>query len=49
MSTHTVRLMRILTSSGVFVEVNEESYRHNDLSTSLSIPAFQGMIEFTYV
>ncbi|RDW57358.1 hypothetical protein BP5796_12808 [Coleophoma crateriformis] len=42
-----VRVMRILTSSGVFREVGEESYTHNTLSTTLSIPAFVGMVKFT--
>lgn len=44
-----MRLMRILTSSGVFKEVGAEIYSHNQLSTTLSIPAFLGMVKFTYV
>ncbi|CZR66309.1 uncharacterized protein PAC_16210 [Phialocephala subalpina] len=41
------RLMRILTASGVFTEVGEEKYSHNGLSSTLSIPAFLGMVKFT--
>ncbi|KAF8851806.1 S-adenosyl-L-methionine-dependent methyltransferase [Acephala macrosclerotiorum] len=41
------RLMRILNPSGVFKEVGEETYSHNGLSTTLSIPAFLGMLKFT--
>jgi hypothetical protein len=39
--------MRILTGSGVFKEVCEETYSHNELSITLSIPAFLGMVKFT--
>jgi hypothetical protein len=47
--TFEVRLMRVLLASGVFKEVGEDVYSHNKLSATLSIPAFLGMVKFTYV
>jgi hypothetical protein len=38
--------MRVLTASGVFKEVSDDTYSHNTLSESLSVPAFLGMTKF---
>ncbi|KAF2430074.1 S-adenosyl-L-methionine-dependent methyltransferase [Tothia fuscella] len=41
-----VRIMRVLTSSGVFTEVGEATYKHNTLSTTLSNPGFLSTAKF---
>jgi hypothetical protein len=44
-----VRIMRVLTCSGVFTEVGEEVYKHNKLSTTLSNAGFLSTVKFTCV
>jgi len=42
-----VRVMRVLTGSGIFKEMGEELYSHNGLSAVLSNPAFLSTTRFT--